>query len=110
MPYKKSDDPTSMPLTAKVITEPLRRVAEYYDYIATRGPHAKKGDVVELAVAIGSGEIALVLLPDEQRSMAIRWLREQAELIVDPSLSQALGSIAKQLDAAAIREYESEEE
>lgn len=63
----------------------------------------------EFLQSVASGEIATVLLPDEQRSMAIGWLFEQAKQIVDPSLSQAVASIARQLEAAAMREAESED-
>jgi hypothetical protein len=108
MPYKKSDDPASMPLTSQVVTEPLRHIAEYYGYTAQRGPRAGQGDVVALAVAIGNGEIATVLLSNEQRYLAGTWLFEQAKSVSDPSLSEALASIARQLQAAAKREAETE--
>ncbi len=93
-------------LTSKPVTSALRRVAEYHGYTAQRGPRAGQGNVVELALAIGSGELATVLLPDEQRSMAIRWLNEQAQQVSDLSLAEALKSIADQLYTAVLRESE----
>jgi len=73
----------------------LEDVARYHNYTPN-----------ELLVAIGSGELATVLLPEEQRSMAIRWLTVQSGLADDLTLAEALMSIAKQLEAAAKREEE----
>ncbi|MBA2680292.1 MAG: hypothetical protein H0U76_18080 [Ktedonobacteraceae bacterium] len=97
-------------LTSKAVTNSLREVAEYHGYASTRGPHAGKGNVVELALAIGSGEIATILLPDEERSQVIRWLDEQAKTVDDPFLGNVLKSLAKQLHAAVEREYEVEQQ
>jgi hypothetical protein len=97
-------------LTSSSVTSGLRKVAEYHGYLSTRGPHSGKGNVVELALAIGSGEIATVLLPDEQRSWAIRWLDEQAKSIDDPFLGEILASISRQIYEAVKREYELEQE
>lgn len=73
----------------------------------------------ELIQMLVSGEVATIVLPDEQRYLAGEWLFAQAKTIIDPSLSDALESIARSLQAAAQREakaasidyseYESEE-
>lgn len=64
----------------------------------------------ELLQAIANGETATVLLPDEQRGTAIIWLLEQAKQVNDFILSEALESIARQLDAAVQREIEAEQD
>lgn len=94
-------------LTSAPIAAMLRRVAERHNYTAQRGPHAGQGDPVELAIALGTGELATVLLPDEQRTVAIRWLDEQAAIIDNPILAEALKSIADQLHDAVKLENES---
>lgn len=68
-----------------------------------KSPTAGQGLLAALLVAIDAGEVALVLLPDEQRAMAVAWLREQAECQPGP-LAEALGSIAASLEAAVDRE------
>jgi hypothetical protein len=106
MPYKDTDDLKSMPLTSKPVTSMLRKVAEYHGYLATRGPRTGQGDVVELAVAIGTGELATVLLADEQRHMVMRFLNGQAKIVDDFSLAEALESVARQIYASVERERE----
>lgn len=106
MPYKDTDDLKSMPLTSKPVTAMLRKVAEYHGYLAHRGPRTGQGDVVELAVAIGSGELATVLLADEQRDMVMQFLNAQAKIVEDYSLAEALESVARQIDASVQRERE----
>jgi hypothetical protein len=78
--------------------EILSGIAKYHNYTS--------GDRV--AEAIASGELATVLLPDEQRSKAIVWLNEQAEVVEDPTLGEALKDIADQLRAAVEREREAD--
>jgi hypothetical protein len=95
---------------ANAIRLQANKVAAYHGYSAERGPTAGAGNAAEMLVAIASGELATVLLPDEQRSMAIRWLDEQSNKVDNFSLAEALQSIAKQLDAAVQREYEAEQE
>lgn len=73
----------------------LDTVARYHNY-----------EPDELLQAIASGELATILLPDEQRSAAIKWLYEQSMQVNDMALNEALASIAKQLEAAAMRESE----
>lgn len=87
----------------------LRRVAARHGYLASRGPHAGQGDPVELALALGSGELATVLLVDEERLQAIRWLDEQAKVLTqsDPLLAETVKSIANQLE---MRSYLTEKE
>jgi hypothetical protein len=95
---------------ANAIRQRANKIAASYGYSAERGPTTGEGNAAEMLVAIVSGELATVLLPDEQRSMAIRWLDEQSRTVNDFSLAEALQSIAKQLDAAVQREYEAEQE
>lgn len=114
MPYRA--------LTSAPIAAMLRRVAARHGYLASRGPHAGQGDPVELALALGNGELATVLLADEERSQAIRWLDEQAKVITqsDPLLAETIKSIANQLyeavkleaavDEEEMRSYITEEE
>lgn len=62
----------------------------------------------ELATALGSGELATVLLPDEQRNAVIRWLDEQAKIVQDGTLAEGLKSLADQLYMAVVLESEME--
>ena len=70
-----------------------------------KSPTAGQGLLAALLVAIDAGEVAVVLLPDEQRGMAARWLRQQAvAMTANAPLAEALGSIAASLEDAAERE------
>jgi len=70
-----------------------------------KSPTAGQGLLAALLVAIDAGEVALVLLPDEQQGMVARWLREQAvAMTANAPLAEALGSIAASLEDAADRE------
>lgn len=104
MPYRA--------LTSAPIAAMLRRVAKRHGYLASRGPHAGQGDPVELALALGNGELATVLLADEERNQAIRWLDEQATLLTpsDPLLAETVKSIATQLYEAVKLEAVVDEE
>ena len=81
----------------------LNELARSMGYLAVSGRTVGQGNLAALLVAIDAGEVAVVLLPDEQRGMAARWLREQAECQPGP-LAEALGSIAASLEDAADRE------
>ena len=52
----------------------LNEIAASHGYIAHSGPTKGQGNLVELLHAIDGGEMALVLLPDEQRARAIEYL------------------------------------
>jgi len=57
----------------------LAEIAASHGYIAQRGPTAGQGNPAELLVAIANGEIATLLLADDERRQAIRQLRRLAE-------------------------------
>lgn len=72
---------------------------------APQSPTAGQGLLAALLVAIDAGEVALVLLPDEQQGMVARWLREQAvAMTANAPLTEALATIAASLEDAAERE------
>ena len=81
----------------------LNELARSMGYLAVSGRTVGQGNLAALLVAIDAGEVALVLLPDEQRAMAAAWLREQAEGQPGP-LAEALSTIAASLEAAVDRE------
>lgn len=67
-----------------------------------RGPHAGKGNPSALIQALDSGELATVLMADEERRAAINELRRHATTLDDVALADALRDLASQLaDAAA---------
>lgn len=84
----------------KAESEALRCVALQHGYAASRGPLVKdgqeSGNAIELLLAIISGEVATVLLADEERRHAIRLLEAHED--------EALRSIGEQLRCAADRE------
>ena len=83
----------------------LNELAGSMGYLAVSGRTVGQGNLAALLVAIDAGEVAVVLLPDEQRAMAARWLREQAvAMAANAPLAEALGSIAASLEDAADRE------
>ena len=89
---------------ANALRSRLNELAGSMGYKADpKSPTAGQGLLAALLVAIDAGEVALVMLPDEQRGMVARWLREQAEGQPGP-LAEALGSIAASLEDAADRE------
>lgn len=57
----------------------LNDIAAGLGYIAHAGPTAGAGNLADLLVAIDSGEVAPVLLPDEQRLQAIQYLDSLGE-------------------------------
>lgn len=80
-------------------------------YEKVKIPHELHGydSAQEMLDAIECGELATVLLPDEQRGWAIEWLNEQAKIVENPFLAEALESIARQLWQAVLRERKAEE-
>jgi hypothetical protein len=89
----------------------LNEIAAEFGYTSERGPTAGEGNLTQMLIAIDEGELALVLLPDEQRAWAINWLDEQAAALRENadswrehSLSDALTTIADALVKAQERE------
>lgn len=80
-------------------------IAASHGYSTKRGPDAgKRGNVVEMLTAIVGGELATILLADEQRDYAIRRLRELAPG-QDAITADAFLSLADQLEAAWQRDH-----
>lgn len=90
----------------KAESDALAAIALRYGYIATRGPSAKAGaeagNPIALLLAIISGEVATVLLDQDERWQAIRTLEATGVPI--------LLDIAAQLRSAAERERANEDE
>lgn len=83
----------------------LNDLAGTFGYIAHRGPTAGRGNLAELLIAIDSGEVALVLLPDEQRSAMVDFLCQVAADGRQSALvTEAAESIARALECAMERE------
>lgn len=92
-------------------SDALRGIALLHGYTATRGPKVKdgqeSGNPIELLLAIVSGEVATVLLADEERSLLINWLDAQVALHQEQKntqLASAIESLSAQLRAATERE------
>lgn len=103
--YLRMNQPAANALRAR-----LNDAAGSLGYTAIAGPTAGGGNLPELLRAIDAGEVALVLLPEQNRASATEFLREQSDqLRVDASdfhtigLADALADIANALDAAAER-------
>lgn len=92
---------------ANAMRASLNEIARSHGYIAHGGPTHGEGNAAALLVAIAAGEVATVLLSDEQRSMAIDFLTDAAAAAPWP-LRDALASIAESLSDAAAREQENE--
>lgn len=84
-------------LSSAAIQAALRRAAEKHGYLATRGPHPGRGNAIEFILAIDSGEVATVLISDEQRQAFVNSADRLAELAGDPTLADAIRDIAAQL-------------
>jgi hypothetical protein len=93
--------PNKPALSSAPIQAALRRVAERHGYTSTRGPRAGQGNAIEVILALDSGELATVLLPDEQRWWLIRWLHEQAQQFDEYSMERAAlqALVAQLMDA-----------
>lgn len=83
----------------------VAKVAADHGYRNHYGPLAGRGNIAEMLRAIESGELATVLLADEQRDYAIRRLRELAPE-QDGITAEAFTSLANQLDYASLRKWE----
>lgn len=92
---------------ANAMRASLNEIAQSHGYIAHGGPTHGEGNAAALLVAIAGGEVATVLLSDEQRAMAIEFLAGGAATAPWP-LRDALTSLAESLTAAAVRERENE--
>jgi len=87
----------------RAFADSLAQVAASHGYRNHFGPLAGRGNIAELLRAIEAGELATVLLADEQRDFAIRRLRELAPE-QDGITAEAFLSLADQLDYARQRE------
>lgn len=97
---------------AKAILARAARIALAFGYVNHAGPNHGAGNVAELLTAIAAGELALVLLPDEQRDYAIDDLSadaQAAESSGDYWRAQTYPAIARALDAARQREQASDD-
>lgn len=95
---------------ANAMRRRLNKIAASYGYRSERGPTNGEGNAAEMLVAIDGGELATVLLPDEQRSAVIAWIESNADSLSNLTAGDGLKSIARQLQAAIEREKEAEEE
>ena len=85
------------------VRDQLNAIAAAHGYIAHAGPTAGEGNAAALLAGIAAGEVALVMLPREQRTWAIEFLESAAATASRP-LVDALTSIAESLKDAAARE------
>lgn len=107
MPIYPMYFPTKEAMDATVAV--FAEVAARHGYTNARGTNAGKGNVAELVYRIASGEVATVLLSDEERDGAIEALRHFAALPAEEwpgtwPAREALGIIAGALEAARERE------
>ena len=84
----------------------LNGIAESFGYTAERGPTAGRGNLAEMLTAIDSGELALVLLPDEHYRPALEALDGLAS--EDPYRNEWAATIAQALRDALRRGAEAE--
>ena len=85
------------------IMDSLTSLAAQHGYINQRGPKHGAGNVAELMAAIATGEVKLLLLPDEQQTLAAEFLRQAAaDCAANVPLADALTDIADSLDAAYV--------
>lgn len=84
----------------KAESDALRNIALGYGYTVTRGPTSKDGaeagNPIELLLAIIGGEVATVLLGDEERAYAIGRLLGSGD--------EVLENIGRQIQKAVERE------
>lgn len=91
----------------KAILAALAEIALAFGYINHAGPNPGAGNVAELLAAIANGELALILLPDEQRDYAIDDLNTDAQVAAtagDYWRAQTYPALARALAAARQRE------
>lgn len=90
---------------ANALMADLAEVAAGFGY-TTVHKSAERGNIRELLESIVGGEMALVLLADEERDAAIKWLQRYAETCEDYIAAQAFRHIAAVLTKARDREDE----
>jgi hypothetical protein len=72
-------------------------IAASHGYLATRSKHVR-GSPGALMMAIASGEVITVLLPDEQRTALAQFLRIAANEHPDGIVAEGAGDLADALD------------
>lgn len=90
---------------ARQLRADLAEIARQHGYIARRGPTSGDGNVAELLVAIASGEVALLLLADEEQWKAIEYLDAETERLrqSDYTTAEALRVVSDALKDAQKR-------
>lgn len=96
--YFKQLDPAG---TRQLMADLAGLAAEHGYLVTGAGASKGRGNVAELLEAIASGEVALVLLPDEQRDQCIEWLRRAN---ADPAAPDGICDIIAALEQARERE------
>lgn len=81
-----------------------REIAASHGYTAPSGPHAGQGSGFQLRLALISGELATVLLGDEDRRWFVQWLEQQQ--VDDPLYDDVPRQVAAQIRAAMQREHD----
>lgn len=85
------------------IMDTLAALAAQHGYINQRGPKYGAGNVAELMAAIATGEVKLLLLPDEQQTLAAEFLRQSAaDCAANVPLADALTAIADSLQLSLL--------
>lgn len=80
------------------IMDTLAALAAQHGYTNRAGPNPGAGNVAELMAAIAAGEVKLLLLPDEQQTLATEHLRQSAaDCAANVPLADALTDIADSL-------------
>ena len=85
------------------IMDTLAALAAQHGYTNSAGPKHGAGNVAELLVAIATGEVKLLLLPDEQQTLAAEFLRQSAaDCAANVPLADALTDIADSLQLSLL--------
>ena len=77
----------------------LNDLAADLGYIAHRGPTAGQGLIAQALVALDAGELALVLLPDEQYGPAIAHLESLGEEWADTIAASLRAALERAVEA-----------
>lgn len=105
----RSDQPFKPP-TSPEMQKKLRDAAARHGYISKHGRHTGQGNPSEFILALDVGEIATILLDNEERWQVIAWIERQVQLNPASDIYYALQSLASQLRDAAEREQKHESE
>ena len=90
---------------ANALRAVLNEIAERHGYTAHAGPTAGQGNFAAMMIAIATGEVALVLLPDEHFGPAIERLEQiTQEPTSEPHQNDWAASIAQALRDALGRQ------